>query len=114
MIAQIYTATDGDNTSILVSNEKGNIYFSDVIETPEITGIQRGVSFVKHNIAFDKTEIYPDKLDHDEIMNDAYINFCKVKHSIGENPNKKALAQCKQILGIYKRWNIKGGENDRR
>lgn len=110
MIAQIYTATDGENTSVLVSNEKGNVYFSDVLETPEITGIQRGVSFVKHNIVFDKTEIYPDKISSDEVMNDAYINFCKVKHSIGSEPNEKSIKQCKQILGIYKRWNIGGIE----
>lgn len=109
-VAQVYTSTDGTNTSILVSNDNGDVYFSDVIDVPEITGIQRGVSFVKNNLDFDKTEIYPHKLDHETIMKDAYINYCRVNHTIGTEPNEKSVRQCKQILGIYKRWNIGGIE----
>lgn len=113
MIAQIYTASNDDNTSILVCNDKGNIYFTDILDVPEITGIQRGVSFVKHNIDFDKTEIYPDKLDSEYIMKDAYINYCKVKHSIGTRPIESAVQQCKQNLAIYNRWKMKGNNNGR-
>lgn len=109
MIAQIYTkCLNDDVTSILVA--KGNqVCFQDVIDTPELTGIQRGVSFVKHHLDTDKTEIYPDKLKGDQIMTDAYINYCKVNHVIGENPNEKALTQCQNNLSAHLRWNLTRG-----
>jgi hypothetical protein len=112
MIAQIYVKTHNDITSVLVSNDKGSVYFQDVIDTPEITGIHRAVSFVKHYIDFDKTEIYPDKLKGEEIMKDAYINYSKINHCIGENPNEKALTQCSNNLSAHLRWNFtRGGKN---
>ena len=112
MIAQIYVKTANDITSILVSNDKGSVYFQDVIDTPEITGIHRAVSFVKHQLDADKTELYPDKEDAQKLMTDAYINYCKVNHVIGENPNEKALTQCKNNLSAHLRWNFtRGGRN---
>jgi len=109
MIAQIYVKSQDDITSILVSNDKGSVYFQDVIDTPEITGIHRAVSFVKHQLPSDRTEIYPDKLKSEEIMKDAYINYCKVNHCIGENPNEKALTQCQNNLSAHLRWNLTRG-----
>lgn len=110
MIAQIYVKTANDITSILVSNDKGSVYFQDVIDTPEITGIHRAVSFIKHHLDTDKTEIYPDKLEPDYVMKDAYINYCKVNHVIGETPNEKALTLCQNNLSAHLRWNlIRGG-----
>ena len=114
MIAQIYVKTINDDvTSILVSNDKGNIYFQDVIDTPELTGIQRGVSFVKHQLDTDKTEIYPDKLKGGQIMKDVYINWCKVKQCIGENPNPDMVKECQRKLQQAQRWNTRGGRDDR-
>lgn len=114
--AQIYTkCLNDDVTSILVA--KGNqVYFQDVIDTPELTGIQRGVSFVKNHLEVDVTEIYPDekqkeiyRLNHEDLMKDAYINYCKVNHRIGENPNEKALTQCQNNLSAHLRWNFTRG-----
>ena len=109
MIAQIYVKTANDITSILVSNDKGSVYFQDVIDTPEITGIHRAVSFVKHQLPSERTELYPDKEDAQKLMTDAYINYCKINHVIGENPNEKALTQCKNNLSAHLRWNTRGG-----
>ena len=103
MIAQIYVKSNDDFTSMLVCNDKGTIYFQDVIDVPEITGIQRCVSFVKHHIDFDKTEIYPDKLGK-EVLDDAYIRWCKVKPVIGENPCQKAQTECIRNFNQKIRW----------
>lgn len=105
MIAQIYVKSNEDYTSMLVCNDKGTIYFQDVIDVPEITGIQRCVSFVKHHIDFDKTEIFPDKLGK-EVLDDVYINYCKVKPVWGENPCPKAQKQCESNLAVKMRWNF--------
>ena len=103
MIAQIYVKSNEDYTSMLVCNDKGTIYFQDVIDVPEITGIQRCVSFVKHHIDFDKTEIYPDKLGK-EVLDDVYINYCKVKAVWGENPCLSAQTECARNLNQKLRW----------
>lgn len=103
MLAQIYVKSTEDYTSMLVCNDKGTIYFQDVLDVPEITGIQRCVSFVKHNIDFDKTEIYPDKLG-DEILDDTYIRYCKIKPEIGKNPLKSAKEACQRNLNQKLRW----------
>lgn len=103
MIAQIYVKSNEDYTSMLVCNDKGNIYFQDVLDVPEITGIQRCVSFVKHQLDADTTEIYPDKLNSD-ILDDAYIKYCKVKPEMGKNPLKKAQDECTKNLAIHLRW----------
>lgn len=103
MIAQIYVKSNDDYTSMLVCNDKGIIYFQDVLDVPEITGIQRCVSFVKHHVNFDKTEIYPDKLDN-KVLDDAYIRYCKVKPEMGKNPIKKAQDECAKNLAIHLRW----------
>ena len=91
---------------MLVSNDKGTIYFQDVIDVPEITGIHRCASFVKHQLDADKTEIYTDKLGK-EILNDVYLNYCKINHEWGENPCQKAQKQCESNLLIKMRWNTK-------
>lgn len=109
MIAQIYVKTANDITSMLVSNDRGTIYFQDTLDVPEITAIQRCASFVKHQLQSEQTEIYPDKLKNEDIMPDAYINYCKVNHVIGENPNEKALTQCKNNLSAHLRWNLTRG-----
>ena len=106
MIAHIYVKNAEDYTSVVVSNDKGSIYFQDVLEVPELTAIQRGVSFVKHQLDSDRTEIYPDKLKADEVMQDVYINYCKINAEIGKNPNDEAKKRCIQNMQIYQRWNL--------
>lgn len=108
IIAKIYVKSQEDITSILVAS-KGNVYFQDVLDVPEITGIQRCVSFVKHQLAVDTTEIYPDKLNPEDVLKDAYINWCKVNAVQGTNPEEKHIKQCKTNLLIYNRWNLNGG-----
>ena len=110
MNAQIYVKSDETNTSIVVARGD-TLYFKRVIDVPEITGIQRGVSFVKHDLATDITEIFPDKLDVKEVLKDAYINYCDVNAVAGEKPNEKMLNLCKSELQIYNRWN-RGGRNE--
>ena len=110
MIAQIYVKSLNDDiTSMLVSNSKGTVYFQDTLDVPEITAIQRCASFVKHELNQDVTEIYPDKLKAEEVLKDAYINYCRINPVKGENPNEKALKQCETNLQIYNRWNMRGG-----
>lgn len=110
MIAQIYTKTlNNDISSVLICNDKGGVYFSDAMDTPEITVLQRGVSYVKNNLNADKTELYVDELDHNEVMKDAYINYCKVNHCIGENPNPDMIKQCTMKLQQELRWNFTRG-----
>lgn len=106
MIAQIYVKNVEDYTSIVVSNDKGNIYFEEVMEVPELTGIQRGASFVKHQLDSDRTEIYPDKLKTKDIENDVYINYCKINAIIGDNPNEEAKKRCVQNMQIHQRWDL--------
>lgn len=105
MIAQIYVKTSEDDTSMVVSNEEGDIYFQDVLDVPEITAIQRCASFVKHNLKVDGTEIYPDKLGP-EILNDVFINYCRVNHKMGDNPNPKTQKACENNLITYLRWKM--------
>lgn len=107
MKAQIYVKSNEDHTSIVVGSEN-NVYFQQVLEVPEITGIQRGVSFVKHNLDADVTEIYPDKLGK-EVLDDAYINYCNVNPIMGTEPIEKAVKLCESKLAVYYRWNTKGG-----
>lgn len=108
MIAQVYVKSLNDVTSMVVAS-RGNVYFQDVLDVPEITGIQRCVSFVKHQLDADITEIYPDKLNPDEVLKDVYINWCKVNAVQGTNPEGKHLNLCKTNLLIYNRWNLNGG-----
>ena len=90
MIAHIYVKTNDKYVSMLVSNDKGNIYY---------------VSFVKHQLDYDKTEIYPDKLGK-EILEDDYISHCDINPEIGKNPNEYAQTQCINNLSIFLRWNF--------
>ena len=106
MIAQIYVKNVEDYTSIVVSNDKGAIYFEDVMEVPELTGIQRGASFVKHQLDSDRTEIYPDKLKTKDIDNDVYLNYCKINIVIGDKPNESAQNRCIQNMQIHQRWDL--------
>jgi hypothetical protein len=108
MIVKIYVKSQEDVTSMLVTS-RGNVYFQDVLDVPEITGIQRCVSFIKHQLDADITEIYPDKLNPDEVLKDVYINYSKINHCIGENPNEKALTQCSNNLSAHLRWNFTRG-----
>lgn len=108
MVAQIYVKCNDDYTSMLVC--KGDvIYFQDVLDVPEITGIQRGVSFVKHELDVDATEIYPDKLKIDDVLKDVYINYCRVGACKGENPNQKHIKACESALALVNRWKTMGG-----
>lgn len=108
MIAQVYVKSLNDVTSMVIAS-RGNVYFQDVLDVPEITGIQRCVSFVKHHLATDVTEIYPDKLKPEEVLKDAYINWCNVNAVQGHNPEEKHLNLCKTNLNVYNRWNTRGG-----
>lgn len=104
MVAQIYVKCNDDYTSMLVC--KGDvIYFQDVLDAPEITGIQRCVSFVKHNLKAETTEIYPETLGA-EILNDAFIQYCQVNPKLGETPNPKMQKACQSRLNVYMRWLI--------
>ena len=105
MIAQIYVKTNVGYTSMLVSNDKGNIYFQDVLDVQEITAIQRCASFVKHELDYDSTEIYPDTLGK-EILEDSYIKYCQINATIGENPCEKSKKQCINNLSTYLRLNF--------
>lgn len=105
MIAHIYVKTNDKYVSMLVSNDKGNIYYQKVIDSTELTGIQRCVSFIKHQLDYDKTEIYPDKLGK-EILEDNYISHCNINPEIGKNPNEYAQTQCTNNLSIFLRWNF--------
>ena len=109
MIAQLYVKTDGDNTSVIVAKH-GDIYFRNVLDVPEITGIQRGASFVKHHLDVDQTEIYPDKLDANDVLKDAYIRYCRIKAVKGTTPDEKLQKACTQELQIFNRWNFKCNE----
>ena len=102
-IAQVYVKRDEENdfTSIVVASN-GNCYFRDVLDVPEITGIQRGVSFVKHDLDADFTEIYPDKMDINEVLQDAYIRYCKVHPIAGKSPNKEMKELCGYELQRHK------------
>lgn len=108
MIAQVYVKSQEDVTSMVVAS-RGNVYFQDVLDVPEITGIQRCVSFVKHQLDADITEIYPDKLKPEDVLKDVYINWCKVNAVQGHNPEEKHLNLCKTNLNVYNRWNLNGG-----
>lgn len=109
MTAQIYVKSTEGLTSMLVAGNNGNVYFKDVLDVPEITGIQRCVSFVKHDLSVDGVEIYPDKLSADEFMNDPYIKYCNVNHSLGRDPNPEMVKRCNSELSIYIRWPTRGG-----
>ena len=106
--AQVYVKSSGDSTSVVVASGD-KLYFHDVLNVPEITGIQRGVSFVKNQLDADVTEIYPDKLEKYDILKDAYINYCNINPCIGEEPNKDMIKLCKMKLQQEKRWNTRGG-----
>lgn len=109
MNAQIYVKSNEDFTAIVVANQS-TVYFRDTLEVPELTGIQRGVSFVKHHLLADATEIFPDKLNADDVLKDAYIRYCNVNAVKGMNPNAKALKSCATLLQTHLRWNTKGLE----
>lgn len=113
MIAQIYVKNAEDFTAVLVTNNKGSIYFKDVLEVPELTGIQRGVSFVKHQLDADVTEIYPDKLNVDDVLKDVYINWCKINTVAGNNPNDDADKRCTMELQTFLRWNFEKKGNEK-
>lgn len=103
MKAQVYVKSDDENTSILVSGN-GNMYYLDVMDVPEITGIQRGVSFIKHQLNVDATEIYPDKLDINDVLKDAYIRYCNINPVEGKEPDDKMVKMCSTQLQIHNRW----------
>lgn len=103
--AQIYTQSDKDQdyTSLIVA-KGGTIYFKDVLNTPELTAVQRGVSFIKHQLNVDATEIYPDKLDINDVLKDAYIRYCNINPVEGKEPNDKMVKMCSTQLQIHNRW----------
>ena len=101
MKAQIYVKSTEDNTSLVIGTDNGNAYYKKVLPYPEITAIQRGVSFVKHQLAVEATEIYPDKLNADEVVKDAYIKFCKVNAVKGECPIDKFVNLCRSQFQVH-------------
>ena len=109
--AQIYTQSDKDQdyTSLIVA-KNGTVYFKDVLNTPELTAVQRGVSFVKHQLDVDTTEIY-SHLKPEEIEKDVYINWCKVNAVVGTESDDKLKRICKSELQAFQRWNTRGGRN---
>lgn len=113
MKAQIYVKSTEEFTAVVVSNHTGDIYFRDVLEVPELTGIQRGASFVKHQLDAESTEIFTDKLKAEEVLKDAYINWCKINARKGETRNEKADERCKMELQAFLRWNFEKKGNER-
>lgn len=115
MIAQIYTKPDKpineDYTSLIVA-KGGTVYFRKVMDTPELTAVQRGVSFVKHQLDVDATEIYAQNVKPEEIEKDVYINWCKVNAVAGTEPDDKLKRICESELQAFQRWNTRGGRND--
>ena len=114
MKAQIYTQSDKnkDYTSLIVT--KGStVYFKDVLNTPELTAVQRGVSFVKHQLDVDTTEIYSN-LTQEEIEKDVYINWCKVNAQAGKEPDEKMQKLCETELQseLIIMSRMKGGRNE--
>lgn len=112
--AQIYTVPDKpeneDYTSLLVVKGK-TVYFQDVMNTPELTAIQRGVSFVKHQLDVDATEIFSKKITAEQIAKDVYINWCKVNVVKGTEPDDEMLLKCSSEMQKFLRWNFnKGGK----
>lgn len=105
MKAQIYVKSTDDYTAVVVSNDKGSIYFRDVIEVPELTGIQRGASFVKHQLDAETTEIFTDKLNADDVLKDVYINWCKINAIKGAKRNEQADQRCTMELQTFLQWN---------
>jgi len=106
MIVQIYTKTDGMNTSILVARNN-TVYYKNVIDVSELTGIQRAVSFVRHELDADTTEIYPDKVDIKEVLKDEFVSHCGKNPVKGENPNEQMVKMCETDLQSHNRWNMK-------
>ena len=98
MKAQIYTQSDKDQdyTSLIVA-KGGTVYFKDVLNTPELTAVQRGVSFVKHQLDVNTTEIYSN-LKPEEIEKDVYINWCKVNAVVGTEPDEEMQKLCEKNL----------------
>lgn len=113
MKAQIYVKSTEDYTAVVVSNHTGDIYFRDVLEVPELTGIQRGASFVKHQLDAESTEIFTDKLKAEEVLKDAYINWCKINAIKGETRNEQADERCKMELQAFLRWHSVKPQNTR-
>lgn len=113
MKAQIYVKSTEDYTAVVVSNNTGDIYFRDVLEVPELTGIQRGASFVKHQLDAESTEIFTDKLKPEEVLKDAYINWCRINARKGENRNEQADERCKIELQTFLRWHFEKKGNER-
>lgn len=110
--AEIYTVPDkpeNESYTSLIVAKCGTVYFKDVLNTPELTAIQRGVSFVKHNLDVDATEIYSKKITAEDIEKDAYIRWCKVNAIKGVSPDDYMQKLCETELKIYNRWNLNGG-----
>lgn len=114
--AQIYTKPDKDEdyTSLVVA-KNGTAYFKQVLNTPELTAIQRGVSFVKHQLDVDTTEIYACNVKPEEIEKDVYINWCKVNAQVGKEPDEKMQKLCETELQseLIIMSRMKGGRNDK-
>lgn len=113
MKAQIYVKSTEDYTAVVVSNHTGDIYFRDVLEVPELTGIQRGASFVKHQLDAESTEIFTDKLKAEEVLQDAYINWCRINARKGEQRNEQVNNRCEMELQTFLRWNFNKPEKIR-
>ena len=113
MISQLYVKSNDNLTSLIISNDKGNIYYHKVLDSTEFAVIQRGASFIKHELDSDIVEMYLDKVKFEEITNDNYIKWCNISFVKGENPNQEIINQCLSNLSIYQRWNMmKGKENE--
>lgn len=109
MIAQIYSATDGKSTSVVVSNNKGDIYYHRQNTMSELMELRRAVAFVHYNLKVSQTELYPDKMDAFELVNDSYVQHCNIYPVVGDSPNEYAQKLCQQNLRTYNRWNILEG-----
>lgn len=111
-IAQIYTKTFNDKITSVVVGANGRIYFQKVIDSPELTAIQRGVSFVRQYMDFYKTNIFPDKVNRERITQDEYIKRCSIKPHFDGEVDKNLLTTCNNLLSSYLRWNFIGKERE--
>lgn len=110
-MTQIYVKSDknDDFTSVLVASDKGDIYYSEILEAPEITGIHQGVSYVKNMLDRNEpTDIFAEKTNPETIFKDAYIRYTRVPVMIGNELRfvSKLNDVCKMKLQQHFRWNM--------
>lgn len=95
---QIYTKTDKENTSILVTENNKDIHFAQVLDISELTGIQRAASFIKTTYENPVTEIFADTVRMQDVLNDPFIQRCHISPRMGLYPDEFLQNRCERML----------------